>query len=108
MAGNPLTDPNWAASTTDQVVQLVDNVKTKTTKPLVTAARGLVFGLLAVFIAVFIVVILLISVTRLIQRLFDLFLSQSASVAASYLFTGGLLVVAGAVLFRKRNDHSGV
>ena len=50
MAGNPLTDPDWAVNTTDQVVRLVESVKSKTTKPAVLVARGLVFGLMAIFI----------------------------------------------------------
>ena len=67
MAGNPLTDPDWAANTTDQVVRLVDNVKSKTTKPAVMAARGLVFGLLAAFLGLFALVLLLVGTTRGLQ-----------------------------------------
>ena len=67
MAGNPLTDPDWANNTTDTVVRLVDSVKAKTTKPAVMAARGLVFGLLALFLGLFAIVLLLVGVTRGLQ-----------------------------------------
>lgn len=107
MAGNPLTDPNWADSTTDQVVKLVDNIKAKTTKPAVMAARGLVFGLLAFFLGLFALVLLLIILTRGLQAFFDIWLEHERSVYISYLLVGGALSIVGLVLFKKRNDTSG-
>lgn len=106
MAGNPLTDPNWADTTTEQVVKLVDNVKAKTTKPAVMVARGLVFGLLAAFLGLFALVILLIGATRALQVLLELITTQGRSVYISYFVVGGALTLVGAVLFKKRNDAS--
>ena len=63
MPANPLTDPNWANETTDTVVRLVGNIRDKTTTPLVYAARGLVFGIIAILLGVFAVVITLVMVT---------------------------------------------
>ena len=63
MPANPLTDPNWADETTDTVVRLVGNIRDKTTTPLVYAARGLVFGIIAVLLGVFAVIIALPQVT---------------------------------------------
>ncbi len=107
MAGNPLTDPNWAEATTDQVVKLVDNVKAKTTKPAVMAARGLVFGLLAVFLGIFALVLLIIGVTRGLQAAIEPLLDQGRAVYISYFIIGGILTLIGAILFKKRNDASG-
>ena len=107
MAGNPLTDPNWAEATTDQVVKLVDNVKAKTTKPAVMAARGLVFGLLAVFLGIFALVLLIIGVTRGLQAAIEPLLDQGRAVYISYFIIGGILTLIGAILFKKRNDTSG-
>ena len=107
MAGNPLTDPNWAEATTDQVVKLVDNVKAKTTKPAVMAARGLVFGLLAVFLGIFALVLLIIGVTRGLQAAIEPLLYQGRAVYISYFIIGGILTLIGAILFKKRNDTSG-
>jgi hypothetical protein len=104
MAGNPLTDPNWAADTTDQVVKLVDNVKAKTTKPAVMAARGLVFGLIATFLGIFALVLLLVLITRGTQAFLDIWLSHERSVYISYFAIGGVFTLAGLVLFKKRND----
>ncbi|MFK7920044.1 MAG: hypothetical protein AB8G14_18360 [Ilumatobacter sp.] len=107
MAGNPLTDPNWAESTTDQVVKLVDQVKAKTTKPAVMAARGLVFGLLAIFLGLFAVVLLLVGLTRGLQAALEPLLEQPRAVYVSYFIVGGILSIIGLLLFKKRNDTSG-
>ena len=103
MAGNPLTDPNWAADTTDQVVKLVDNVKAKTTRPAVMLARGLVFGLLAIFLGLFAVVLLLVGLTRGLQAAIEPLTNQGRAVYISYFVVGGLLTLVGAILFKKRN-----
>lgn len=107
MAGNPLTDPNWAEATTEQVVRLVDNVKAKTTKPAVMAARGLVFGLLAIFLGLFALVLLLVGLTRGLQAAIEPLLDQDRAVYISYFLVGGVLTLIGAILFKKRNDTSG-
>ncbi|MEL6891636.1 MAG: hypothetical protein AAFP84_08575 [Actinomycetota bacterium] len=104
MPGNPLTDPNWAESTTEQVVKLVDNVKAKTTKPAVLAARGLVFGLLAIFLGLLALVLVLITMTRMLQDLaFDSWMSRERAVYVSYFAVGGILSLIGLFLFKKRN-----
>jgi hypothetical protein len=103
MAGNPLTDPDWAANTTDTVVRLVDNVKSKTTKPAVMAARGLVFGFLAIFLGLFAIVLLLVGLTRGLQAVIEPFTDQGRAVYISYFLVGGMLSIFGLLLFRKRN-----
>ncbi|MFM8381401.1 MAG: hypothetical protein ACKOA6_05320 [Actinomycetota bacterium] len=64
MAGNPLTDPNWAADVTDKIVDTVDKVRDRTTKPIVLLARGLVFGLLSAFLGITALALLLIAASR--------------------------------------------
>lgn len=102
MPANPLTDPNWAEETTDQVVKLVDNVKAKTTRPAVLVARGLVFGILAAILGLFLFVLALILGIRSLQAGFSLFLDRPRAVYASYLFMGGALSIVGLLFFRKR------
>ncbi len=106
MPGNPLTDPNWAADTTDTVVRVVDQVKSKTTKPAVMAARGLVFGLLAAFLGLFALGLLIIGLMRGIQAIIEPFSDQGRAVYISYFIVGGLLSLVGLLLFRKRNAGS--
>ena len=60
MPGNPFTDPNWAADIADTIERVVATVRDRTTKPLVTASRAIVFGLLAAMLGVVAVTLLLI------------------------------------------------
>jgi hypothetical protein len=103
MPGNPLTDPNWASDTTDTLVRLVGTVREQTTTKAVFAARGLVFGIIAAFLGVFILVITIIGLMRGIQILLDLAVEQPQAVYLSYFIVGGMLCLAGLLLFKKRN-----
>lgn len=102
MAGNPLNDPNWPAQVADRVVGLVGTVRDKTTKPIITVTRAVVYGLLAGLLGVMALILALIAVTRGLQALFDLFLSWDRAVYLSYLVLGGILCLAGALLMAKR------
>jgi hypothetical protein len=106
MPGNPLTDPNWADDMTDTVVRTVDAVRERTTVPLIYAARGLVFGILAAFLGLFALVITIIAFLRGVQALLDIWVSQERAVYLSYFIVGGIISIAGLVLFRKRNAHT--
>ena len=64
MAGNPLTDPNWASDFTETIIETVDKVRDRTTKPIVMVARGLVFGLLGTFLGLMALVLLLVVISR--------------------------------------------
>jgi hypothetical protein len=103
MPGNPLTDPNWARDTTDTLVRLVGTVRDQTTTKAVFAARALVYGIIAAFLGVFILVIAIIGLMRGLQALLDLAVTQPQSVYLSYFIVGGILCLAGLLLFRKRD-----
>lgn len=106
MPGNPLTDPNWADDTTDTVIRLVGTVRDKATKPIVYAARGVVFGLIAAFLGLFAFVLVLIGLTRGLQAFGDIWLPHERSVYVSYLVVGGILVLAALLLFKKRDANA--
>jgi uncharacterized membrane protein YedE/YeeE len=108
MAGNPLTDPNWAADVTDSIVNTVDKVRDRTTKPLVMAARGLVFGLLAAFLGILIVGMLLVGVTRAIIALIEWPLDHDTAVWISYLVIGAALCGIGALFMARRQSEESV
>jgi len=103
MPANPLTDPNWASETTDTVVRVVDTVRSQTTAKVVYAARGLVFGLIAVILGVFALTIFLVSLMRALQALLELAMDWDQAVYTSYFIVGGVLCLIGLVLFKKRN-----
>lgn len=102
MAGNPLTDPRWAADLADRIEQIVGNLREKTTVPLVRLARALVFGLLAAFLAVTALVLAVVGATRGLQALFDLVVARSQAVYLSYFVVGGILCVVGWLVLRMR------
>jgi len=103
MPANPLTDPTWATETTDKIVATIDSVRAQTTQKVVYAARGAVFGVIAVLLGLFIGVIALVALLRGIQSLLELAVSWDRAVYISYLIVGTLFSLAGLVLFRKRN-----
>lgn len=106
MPGNPLNDPNWAGDLADTVERVVGNVRDKTTKPIILAARGIVFGLLAGILGVAAVVLLLIVLTRGLQALLDIGLPHDRSVYVSYLVIGGIFCLVGMFLLKKRHSNT--
>jgi uncharacterized membrane protein len=107
MPANPLTDPNWATETTDKLVTLIDTVRSQTTQKVVYAARGAVFGVIAVMLGTFIAIIALVGAMRGLQALLELAVGWDRAVYLSYFIVGGILSLVGLVLFRKRNTAAG-
>ena len=103
MPANPLTDPNWASETTDKLVSLIDNIRSQTTQKLVYAARGAVFGVIALMLGTFISIVGLVGLMRGLQALLELAVGWDRAVYLSYLIVGGILCMIGLLLFRKRN-----
>ena len=106
MALNPLGNPTYAKDAADTIERLVGTVRDKTTKPLVTAARGIVFGLLAAFAGLVAVVLLIVVFTRLVQILWALPFDHDSSVWLSYMTVGGIFTAAGLLLMTKRHAKS--
>jgi uncharacterized protein YacL len=94
----PAPGADWAGQTTDTIVRIVEQVRDRTTVPLLTASRGLVFGLLAGIIAIAVLTLAFVMVVRIL----DIVLPSGVWVA--YLVLGLVLVVAGAILMRKRRS----
>jgi predicted PurR-regulated permease PerM len=103
MPGNPFTDPNWAADLADTVERVVGTVRDKTTKPIVTLTRGLVYGLLAAILGIAAIVLLIVMLTRGTQELLDqIKVRRSAAVYISYLAVGGIFSLLGLFVLSKR------
>jgi hypothetical protein len=103
MPGNPLTDPNWATEITDKLVTVIDTVRSQTTQKVVYAARGAVFGVIALMLGGVIFIMLLTGVLRALQSLLELVVDWPQAVYLSYLILGAVLSIVGLVLFRMRN-----
>jgi hypothetical protein len=102
MAGNPFTDPNWAADIADTIERVVATVRDRTTKPLVTASRAVVFGLLAAILGVVALILLIVMASRALQALLDIWFSHDVSVYTSYLIVGGIFCLGGLFVLSKR------
>ena len=102
MAGNPLSDPRFAADLADRVEYYVGAIRERATTPLVHLARGVVYGLLAAFLGVTALVLFIIGATRALQSLLDLAVGKPQAVYLSYLIFGGILCVAGLLVLKMR------
>jgi hypothetical protein len=104
MVSNPLTDPDWAQRTVAVIDRWVSTVRRWTTQPIVTVARGLVFGFLAVFGAVAAIVLIMLGASRALHEALDAVVDRDAAVWIGYLIVSALLALAGMVLMRKRHS----
>ena len=105
MAGNPLTNPNWAPELADTVDRLVGQVRDNATSKAVKVVRGVVFGLVVGVTAITALVLVVIIGTRLLQQLLTIagLLDADTSVWVSYMVMAGILFVAGVLCMRKRS-----
>ncbi|MEY4633756.1 MAG: hypothetical protein RLZ18_1128 [Actinomycetota bacterium] len=102
MVSNPLTDPEWATRTVDFIDRLVATVRKYTTQPLVTTARGVVFGLLGSFGVVAVIVLFVVGLVRGLQAALDAVVNHQASVWISYFILSAVFLAIGSVLMRRR------
>lgn len=102
MVSNPLTDPDWAKRSVDIIDRFVQLVRNYTTKPLVYTARGLVFGFIALFGIVATLVLVLVGSMRGLNAALDTAFERDKAVWITYFILGGLLLIVGFVLMRRR------
>ena len=98
----PITaDRDWPAQVADTAVRIIEQVRDKTTRPAITVARALVFGLVALSIGTVAAFLFLIGTIRLVNGYLP------GTVWTTYLLLGGIFTLGGAFLFSKRNPHTG-
>jgi hypothetical protein len=102
MVSNPLTDPEWADRSVDFIDRVVSTIRRYTTQPIVTTARGIVFGLLGSFGVVAMAVLLIVGVTRGLQAALDAVVNHEAAVWISYVILAAIFGLLGALLMRRR------
>jgi vacuolar-type H+-ATPase subunit I/STV1 len=91
----------WPAKIADTAVRLVEQVRDKTTRPAIIAARALVFGLVALVIGTVAGFLFLIGTIRLVNGYLP------GKVWTTYLLLGGIFTVGGALLFSLRKPRTG-
>ena len=97
--GSPAQAPaseDWADQAADTVVSVVDAVREKTTGPILTAARAIVYGLIGFFA----VIVALIVTTIALVRFVDVYLT--GDVWAAHLLIGSIFTLAGLFVWTKR------
>jgi predicted lysophospholipase L1 biosynthesis ABC-type transport system permease subunit len=105
MPGNPLTDPNWATDVTDLIERGVSQLRNRTTRPIVMAARGIVFGLLAGITGIVALTLFTVALFRGLQAILEVPFDHETAVWVSYVLVGVLLVIAGMVAMAKRHTE---
>lgn len=68
-AGDPGPNPadEWPAKAADQIVNLVDQIRDKTTGPAIRAARAMVFGFLAAMLGTAALVLFIVGLVRFVD-----------------------------------------
>lgn len=87
---------DWTVQAADAIERVVVGIRDKTTVPLTTVARALVYGLLVAVMGLTIVVFLAIMSVRLVTSYL-----VSGEVWAAYVVVGGIFTLPGVFLLRK-------
>ena len=94
----PGLDGDWPAQAADKIVQVVGQVRDRTTGPAITAARGVVYGLLAGILGLICLVLFIICLVRLL----DTSVVGENNTWLAHLIVGVLFSVVGVVMWRQR------
>lgn len=92
--------PDWPQQATETIVNLVDNVKHKTTQPATKVVRGIVYGIVILLLGVPAVIMLLVGIVHLLNQVSTDVLGQDVWLV--YLVLGVIFTLAGLLLWRKR------
>jgi hypothetical protein len=94
------TGEDWAGATADAIERAVQSVRAKTADPLERVVRLVVYGLLAGIVGVAIAVLFAVAALRGLVVLIDVVWQPEVWLA--YLILGGIFVVAGLLVWRRR------
>lgn len=94
--GQPAPSADWAAQTADSIERFVASVRAKTADPLERVARGLVYGLVAGIVGVAAMVLTAVALVRVLD------LAIPGDVWSAHALAGGIFVLGGLLLWRKR------
>jgi hypothetical protein len=89
---------DWPAQAADKIVDVVGQVRDRTTGPAITAARGLVYGVLAGILGGICIVLLIIFLVRLL----DTYVVGENNTWLAHLIVGLVFTAIGLVAWRQR------
>ena len=95
------SDSDWAVQTADHIEAIVEAVREKTTVPVTTVARALVFGLIAAAMGLAALIFAVIGLLRLHVYL-PFHHQEGRKVWVTDAGLGAIFLVIGALLWRKR------
>jgi hypothetical protein len=97
---------DWAAQAADTIELVVGGVRDKTTGPALTVARGVVYGSFALLVGLAALVLGTIAAVRLVDNYLPDAVFGEDHMWAAYLVIGLAFVIAGAVLWVRRNGSA--
>ena len=87
---------DWTVQTADKIERVVGSIRDKTSVPLTTVARALVYGVIAAVMAVTVLVLVSIALVRAVDVL-----TGEGNVWIAHLAVGGIFTAAGGFLLLK-------
>lgn len=97
----PGTGEDWPAHAADLIVRVVGQVRDKTTGPVLTIARGIVYGLLAALLGGTAAILVAIAAVRGLDELIEAIV-DSRETWAAHGIVGLLFTAVGAFMWSKR------
>lgn len=95
-------DDKWQKRFLDVLDEGITFIRERTTLPVIKIVRGTVLCSFAALGAVLVFVFLLLTVFRGLNELFDVWWSRETAVWASYFVLGGIMMLIGGRLLRRR------
>ena len=105
MESEQQNDDKWLKRFLDVLDDGIAFIRERTTFPVVKILRGAVFGTFGVLGAVLVFIFMLLALFRGMNELLDLWWSRETAVWASYLVIGGVFLLIGSRLMRRRTPR---
>jgi hypothetical protein len=94
---------DWPAQVAGSIESIVGSVRDRTTGPLLTIARGVVYGTFGAVVAVAVLVLLIIAMVRFVDSYLPDSVFGEEHMWATYLIIGLLFTIAGVFLWSRRH-----
>lgn len=99
-ASTPGIPADWTDQIVDRIESVVGGIRTKTTDPVITVSRIVVYGLVATVLGVIALIFLVLAILRL--HVYLPFNSEERRVWVTYAGLGAIFLALGMFLWRKR------
>ena len=104
-ADQEVSTEDWPAQFADSIENVVGTVRDKTTGPLLTIARGVVYGTFAAVLGLAALIVAVIALVRFVDNYLPDAVFGEDHMWATYLLLGAIFTIGGAVLWRQRRPR---